>query len=59
MKFTIRLISSSYDEPDVYLDVRRSFYNDFIDNEVWAIAVDLPENYLDILRRKNEKTLYR
>lgn len=47
---TNHFINKDATDNDVYLDVRRSFYNDFIDNDVWAIAVDLPENYLDIMR---------
>ncbi|WP_241575744.1 hypothetical protein [Rosenbergiella nectarea] len=47
---TNQFINKDATDNDVYLDVRRSFYKDFIDNDVWAIAVDLPENYLDILR---------
>jgi len=37
---------------DVYLDVRRSFYNDFKDNDVWALTLELPESYVKILEQQ-------
>lgn len=37
---------------DVYLDVRRSFYNDFKDNDVWALTLELPESYVKLLEQQ-------
>ena len=37
---------------DVYLDVRRSFYNDFKYNDVWALTLELPESYVKILEQQ-------
>lgn len=52
---TNNFIDDNATDDDVYLDVRRSFYNDFIDNDVWAVTLELPEDYVSDLQIQYDK----
>ncbi|HAG4612906.1 TPA: hypothetical protein G8549_004519 [Salmonella enterica] len=52
---TNNFIDDNATDDDVYLDVRRSFYNDFIDNDVWAVTLELPEDYVSNLQIQYDK----
>lgn len=52
---TNNFIDDNATDDDVYLDVRRTFYNDFIDNDVWAVTLELPEDYVSNLQIQYDK----
>jgi len=52
---TNNFIDETATDDDVYLDVRRTFYNDFKDNDVWAVILELPKDYVNQLQIENDE----